>query len=460
MRSDPIRRLALLTVLVVLAGLRLSLAGQPGDPGMTGLLFPPWTHVRAASTTAITLSNPGTDAFDGVLLETTDPAINRRVLVWQQENAAENGIYQWNSSSTAMTRVSDMNEAREFVPNMLIFVRGGLTYHQSFFSLAHDTPLAEGTLGTTGITYSPVGISSAALSGMLSDVLGDLVVLTDPDTGLLENPNVLPYPELLLAEPGPGTCQSFIHWMMLPHAGGPKTWLCPSGLGSNAEDPPGRPALRSVCVGDDCLHCTEDEPDCQLDIVGGAGLTCALTGTPPVMVVTCTPVSGTRSVWVPASAMSSSGACSDPTEAALLTNGPKRYSVTCTDDDTASVEFDLGFTTADNWNSSTVQIQVYGYSVTNQNAEVVALDFAGQCRADGAAVAAHSTTGQQRATITHGNQAADLQISAATSAITLNGTCTQTSHLFFRGQIDATATTFSPMSDWRLLGVKIIYSTN
>jgi hypothetical protein len=57
--------------------------------------------------------------------------------------------------------------------------------------------------------------------------------------------------------------------------------------------------------------------------------------------------------------------------------------------------------------------------------------------------------------VTFGNQATDLQISAVSSALTLQGTCSSTSMVMFRAQLDATATTFSPMADFRLLGWKI-----
>lgn len=74
---------------------------------------------RTASTANINLSNPGTDTFDGVALVSGD-----RILVKDQSSASENGVYDFNGSSSAMTRSSDANSADE-LNGLAIFVKEG-----------------------------------------------------------------------------------------------------------------------------------------------------------------------------------------------------------------------------------------------------------------------------------------------------------------------------------------------
>jgi len=65
--------------------------------------------VRAASTADVTLSGP-VATIDGVTMSSGD-----RVLLKNQSAAAENGIYVFNGSASAMTRATDMDGAAEFV---------------------------------------------------------------------------------------------------------------------------------------------------------------------------------------------------------------------------------------------------------------------------------------------------------------------------------------------------------
>ena len=74
---------------------------------------------KAASTANINLSNPGTDSFDGVTLTSGD-----RILIKSQSSSAENGVYDFNGSSSAMTRSSDANSADE-INGLAIFVKEG-----------------------------------------------------------------------------------------------------------------------------------------------------------------------------------------------------------------------------------------------------------------------------------------------------------------------------------------------
>lgn len=105
--------------------------------------------VTVASTGNINLSSPGTGLIDGV-----DPATftsgTTRILVKNQTAPAENGIYIWNGSGSAMTRSTDADTWAELV--------GAYTYVSSGSSNAYSgwvtTIVAGGTLGTTAVTWT------------------------------------------------------------------------------------------------------------------------------------------------------------------------------------------------------------------------------------------------------------------------------------------------------------------
>lgn len=104
-------------------------------------------HVEAATTGNIDISNPGTDTFDGVTLTSGD-----RLLVWQQTDATENGIYQFNGSGSALTRTSDADEDSEVNVGMFTFCNAGNTYENKGFRLidADTDPIQ---LGVTNLTF-------------------------------------------------------------------------------------------------------------------------------------------------------------------------------------------------------------------------------------------------------------------------------------------------------------------
>ncbi len=99
---------------------------------------------KAATTTNINLTNPGTDTFDGVVVSVGD-----RILVWQQMNAAENGIYIFNGINTSMTRAKDADEWNKLV-SAFVFVEQGNTYGDKAFYCTIDQG---GTLGTSPVTW-------------------------------------------------------------------------------------------------------------------------------------------------------------------------------------------------------------------------------------------------------------------------------------------------------------------
>jgi hypothetical protein len=74
---------------------------------------------RVASTGNVNISNPGTDTFDGVQIASGD-----RIVLKDQSTSSENGVYDFNGSSSALTRSSDANSAEE-LNGLAIFVKEG-----------------------------------------------------------------------------------------------------------------------------------------------------------------------------------------------------------------------------------------------------------------------------------------------------------------------------------------------
>tara|TARA_R100000734_G_C3318910_1_gene113732 strand:+ start:5096 stop:6907 length:1812 start_codon:yes stop_codon:yes gene_type:complete len=74
---------------------------------------------RVASTGNVNISNPGTDTFDGVQIQSGD-----RIVLKDQSSQSENGVYDFNGSSSAMTRSSDANSADE-LNGLAIFIKEG-----------------------------------------------------------------------------------------------------------------------------------------------------------------------------------------------------------------------------------------------------------------------------------------------------------------------------------------------
>lgn len=119
-----------------------------------------YRNVHAATTGNINLSNPGTAVFDGHTLVTGD-----RVLVWQQSTQSQNGIYVFDTSSTALTRASDSDAWDELV-GTLVYVDQGTTYGEARFFCTANTG---GTLGSTAVTYVQDGSGTLATSNFVTE---------------------------------------------------------------------------------------------------------------------------------------------------------------------------------------------------------------------------------------------------------------------------------------------------
>ena len=101
--------------------------------------------VRVASTANANLASPGA-AVDGVTLAGGD-----RVLLKNQTNGAENGVYVFNGSAAAMTRAPDADTAAEVNPGMFIIVEEGTNNGDQIWILTTNNPI---TLGTTALTFA------------------------------------------------------------------------------------------------------------------------------------------------------------------------------------------------------------------------------------------------------------------------------------------------------------------
>jgi len=98
--------------------------------------------VKVATTGNITLS--GTQTVDGVALSAGD-----RVLVKNQTNASENGVYA--VASGAWSRAVDADSDDNVNPGLFVFVEEGSTNADSGYVLVTNGPI---TLGTTGLSFT------------------------------------------------------------------------------------------------------------------------------------------------------------------------------------------------------------------------------------------------------------------------------------------------------------------
>lgn len=112
-----------------------------------------YRNVKVASTANITLSNPGTSTFDGISLSTGD-----KILVKDQSTQSQNGIYDFNGSSSALTRSSDSDAWDELVGSLVYVDQGTTNAEARYFCTSNSG----GTLGTTAVTY--VADTSGTLS--------------------------------------------------------------------------------------------------------------------------------------------------------------------------------------------------------------------------------------------------------------------------------------------------------
>jgi hypothetical protein len=164
----------------------------------------------------------------------------------------------------------------------------------------------------------------------------------------------------------------------------------------------------------------------------------------------------TKSMYWGAAGMSADGTqCADPAEV-TINSGPKLYTIICTDNDAGII---YGSTNMpDGWDSTVNPVFYFQALNTAADTGVLEFDFSAMCRADGALV--DSTWGAEPTpgsiTFTTAN---DIETSAANTVVP-NGTCTgDSTHLFWRMSLDATATT-TAVATAHVIGVKLEYDWN
>ena len=109
--------------------------------------------VRAATTAAVTLATAleNGDTLDGVTLATGD-----RVLVKNQADATENGIYVV-AASGAPTRGTDADTAAEITASFAVFVEEGTVNADSGWTLTNDGTVVVGTTALTFTQFTGLG---------------------------------------------------------------------------------------------------------------------------------------------------------------------------------------------------------------------------------------------------------------------------------------------------------------
>ena len=122
-------------------------------------IFDSKPSAKAATTGNITLSNPATSTFDTVSLTSGDI-----LFVRAQSAPAENGLYTFNGSSSALTRISQMDTWTEFPGALFTVETGGSTYGNTMWFC---TVAQGGTLGTTAVTFQQVNASGLTSSNFV-----------------------------------------------------------------------------------------------------------------------------------------------------------------------------------------------------------------------------------------------------------------------------------------------------
>lgn len=115
------------------------------------------TEVIAASTGNVTLTAPGS-TLDGVTLTAGMQTVTgigsvTRILLKDQTTASENGIYDWNGATSALTRSADADSISELSTATTTVQRGTVNAGRVY----HCTNTDADTLGTTSISFAQVG---------------------------------------------------------------------------------------------------------------------------------------------------------------------------------------------------------------------------------------------------------------------------------------------------------------
>lgn len=146
------------------------------NAAITGLV--PAPAAMAASTGNVNVANPGTAVFDTITLS------NGNLLLLRAQTApAENGLYVFNGSGSALTRDSSMDAWGE-IPGKLIVVERGATYADSIWLSTADPG---GTLGTTAITLTQLPFSAITAGAGLLQTGNTFDIVAAAGSGIIVN---------------------------------------------------------------------------------------------------------------------------------------------------------------------------------------------------------------------------------------------------------------------------------
>lgn len=136
--------------------------------------------VRVATTTNGTLSSSfaAGQVIDGITLVT-----GNRILVKNQTNGTENGIYVVNATG-APTRASDADTSADMTSGVTVFISEGTTNGNSAWSITTDDTI---TLGSTSITFTQVAGGSLYNAGSGLVLNGSTFDIVAADTSLTVN---------------------------------------------------------------------------------------------------------------------------------------------------------------------------------------------------------------------------------------------------------------------------------
>lgn len=92
-------------------------------------------------------------AAPGAALDTVTMVANDRVLLPNQTNGAQNGLWSWNGAAVPMTRTADANTSTKLTQQLLVSVDEGQVNKDSIFLLTSNKPI---TVDTTVLRYTRV----------------------------------------------------------------------------------------------------------------------------------------------------------------------------------------------------------------------------------------------------------------------------------------------------------------
>jgi phage-related tail fiber protein len=116
---------------------------------------------RAASTADVTVSSAPA-SMDGVTFTVGD-----RLLLKDQTDASENGIYTFVATGSALVRATDCDVDEEVSSGLTVIVTEGTTNIQKIFTITDTDPLTVGTSDLTFQHYTGAKGTAIQISGML-----------------------------------------------------------------------------------------------------------------------------------------------------------------------------------------------------------------------------------------------------------------------------------------------------